>query len=254
MAALVNPFYTDWTFWAALLSLVAIVLSQMPPIHLLLRPKRLDVEVHSRILISHDVGNPNAAVVIGISNTGGRELRVRALRLLVHRDGNFLTQLAGRSFFETPSSQAAVLFVPFSLKPGETWSHSVSFFSELDRQAEKRYRENVSLLRGDINRLLANQTSPAKGLVEAAPELVAPFSAMFERLFIWEPGEYVVKLEVNAEPGSASFIKEYRFTLFESDTKDLKHDVDSYKTGAGIYFRAESLAHVNVPLSGHAGK
>ena len=48
-----SPLYLDWTFWAALLSLVAIILSQLPPVHLLVRPKRLEVEVHSRIRVSH---------------------------------------------------------------------------------------------------------------------------------------------------------------------------------------------------------
>lgn len=68
------------------MALVAIVLSQLPPLRILLRPKRLEVEVHSRILVTHMVGNPNASVVISIRNTGGRQLRVRALRLVVARD------------------------------------------------------------------------------------------------------------------------------------------------------------------------
>ena len=60
------PFYLDWTFWAAAMAFVAITLSQIPPIHLLLRPKRLDVEVNSRIRVSHMVGNPNAGVIVSI--------------------------------------------------------------------------------------------------------------------------------------------------------------------------------------------
>lgn len=86
-----TPVYLDWTFWAAVWALVAIILSQFPPVHLLLRPKRLDVEVHSRIF-----------------------------NLDVWRDGKPLTVLPAQNYFETLSSQSSVLFVPFSLKPGET--------------------------------------------------------------------------------------------------------------------------------------
>ena len=96
------PFYFDWTFWAAAWALVAIVLSQLPPLHLLIRPKRLDVEVHSRIGITHKVGNPNASVVVSIRNTGGRELRVRGLSLDISRDGKPLLGLPAQNYFETP--------------------------------------------------------------------------------------------------------------------------------------------------------
>lgn len=57
--------------------------------------------------------------------------------------------------------------------------------------------------------------------VVADPKLVEPFLTMFERLFVWQPNEYIATLEVQAEPGSASFSKMYRFTLYEFDTRDL---------------------------------
>lgn len=72
MPTVLIPFYLDWTFWAAALALVAIVLSQLSPLHLLLRPKRLDVEVLSRIGAAHMVESPNASVVVSTCNTGGR--------------------------------------------------------------------------------------------------------------------------------------------------------------------------------------
>ena len=53
-ASTIAPFYLDWTFWAVVVSFVAVILSQLPPVHLLLKPKRLDVEVHSRIQITHN--------------------------------------------------------------------------------------------------------------------------------------------------------------------------------------------------------
>jgi len=113
-----DPFYLDWNFWTALLALAAIVLSQLPPVRLLLRPRRLEVEVHSRINITHKVGNPNASLVVSIRNTGGRDLRIKGLSLSVSRDGKPVTNMPGAHYFETPSSQALVLFVPFTLKPG----------------------------------------------------------------------------------------------------------------------------------------
>jgi hypothetical protein len=247
------PIYLDWTFWATALAFVAIVLSQIPPVHLLLRPKRLEVEVHSRIRISHMVGNPNASVVVSVRNTGGRQLRIRGLRLLISRAGKSLLTLPGLNYYETPSAQTAVLFVPFSLKPGETWAHNVTFLNEFDRQTEKLFRESSSALAADIRRKIADRAEDDTEAVVADPLLVVPFQEMFNRLFVWQPDEYVATLEVQAEPGSASFSKKYRFTLYESDTRDLVENTSDYKYGGGITFKLDAHGGVNVPISEHIG-
>ena len=245
------PFYFDWTFWAAAWALVAIVLSQLPPLHLLIRPKRLDVEVHSRIGITHKVGNPNASVVVSIRNTGGRELRVRGLSLDISRDGKPLLGLPAQNYFETPSSKSAVLFVPFSLKPGETWAHSVAFLDLFDRLTEKQFRENLSALESDIRRKIRARADDDKQAVLGEQKLVQPFIQMFEKLFVWFPDEYLAELKVNAEPGSASYSKKYRFTLYESDTADLRQHLDGYPFGGGLTYDTERHSGVNIPLTEH---
>ena len=246
-----SPFYLDWTFWAAVWALTAIVLSQLPPVHLLLRPKRLDVEVHSRIGVTHKVGNPNASVVVSIRNTGGRELRIRGLSLDVSRDGKPLTVLPAQNYFETPSSQSSVLFVPFSLKPGETWAHSVVFLNVFDRLTEKQFRERLSALDSDIRRKIRARSEDDKSAVVAERDLVQPFLQMFERLFVWLPGEYVFELKVNAEPGSASYSKKYRFTLYESDSADLREHLEDYPLGGGLTYNIERHGGISIPLTEH---
>ena len=246
-----TSFYLDWTFWAAVWALVAIVLSQLPPLHLLLRPKRLDVEVHSRIGVTHKVGNPNANVVVSIRNTGGRELRIRSLMLDISRDGKPLMALPAQNYFETPSSQSSVLFVPFSLKPSETWAHSVSFLNVFDRLTEKQFRENLSALDSDIRRKIRERKEDDKSAVVADVGLVMPFLQMYEKLFVWLPGEYVMELKVNAEPGSASYSKKYRFTLYESDSADLRVHLEDYPFGGGLTYNVERHSGINVPLTEH---
>ena len=246
-----TPWYLDWTFWAAALSLVAIVLSQLPPVHLLLRPKRLEVEVHSRVQLSHMAGNPNAGVVVSIRNTGDRQLRIRSLALGVSRDAHAPLWLPGQGYFETPSSQSSVLFVPFTLKPGETWAHSVTFLNTFERQVEKLFREKLSTLEGDIRRKIWERSKDDREAVVAEPKNVSPFVDLFRRIFIWYPGEYIVELRVSAEPGSASFSKRYRFTLYESDTEDLRAYIDDYKFGTGLTSKADHHSGVSIPIVEH---
>lgn len=247
------PFYLDWTFWAVVVAMLAVILSQIPPVHLLVKPRRLNVEVHSRIQVTHKVGNPNVSMHVSIGNSGGRNLRIRGLRLLVSRDHKSLLELPAQNYFESPSAQSSVLFVPFMLKPGESWAHVVTFSNLFDRQTEKLFRESESALRLDIQEKLRARTEGDKRPVTAEPLLVAPFHQLFERLFIWDTGEYVMALIVEAEPGSATYSKKYRFTLFESDTADLrKHAVD-YQYGGGISYNVDKHAGLSVPIAEQIG-
>ncbi|EGK71669.1 hypothetical protein METUNv1_02175 [Methyloversatilis universalis FAM5] len=248
-----TPLYLDWQFWAAVVAALALVLSQLPPVHLWFRPRRLDVEVHSRIQVTHKVGNPNVGMFVSIRNTGGRELRIRSLRIVIARDSAPLLTLPAQNYFETPSSQASVLFVPFSLKPGDTWAHGTNFLNLFDRATEKLYREAESALRADIQKKLKAKTVQDNEMVVAEQELVAPFTKLFNDLFVWKPGEYVAELIVDAEPGSASFSKKYRFTLYESDSEELETHTDDYKFGGGVSYNIERHVGVFVPLSQHGG-
>jgi hypothetical protein len=248
-----QPFYSDWQFWAAVAAVVAIVLSQLPPVRLWFRPRRLEVEVHSRVQITHKVGNPNVGMYVSVRNTGGRELRIRSLRMSLSRDGTSLGNLSAQNYFEAPSSQSSVLFVPFSLKPGETWAHATNFLNLFDRATEKLYRESESVLTSDIRRKLDVRPEADKRAVVAEPNLVAPFLALFERLFVWQPGEYVAELSVVSEPGSASFLRRYRFTLYESDSTELRSHVDDYKFGGGLSYNVDRHIGAFVPLSQNDG-
>ena len=246
-----NPFYLDWQFWAAIVAVLALVLSQLPPIRLWFRPKRLEVEVHSRIQVTHKVGNPNVGMYVSVRNTGGRELRIRLLKLSLTRDNAPLPVLIAQNYFESPSSQSSVLFVPFSLKPGETWAHGTNFLNLFDRATEKLYREGVSALNTDIRAKLRARPAGDEQSVVAEPALVAPFLSLFERLFVWQPGEYVAQLQVLAEPGSASFSRSYRFTLYESDYTELRSHTEDYKFGGGLSYNVDRHMGAFVPLSQH---
>ena len=76
-----TPFYMDIKFWSFVLSGVALVLSQLPPLRLLLRRAKLSLDVFSHISVSHRFGNPNAQLHLIVSNMGGRNVRVKSISL-----------------------------------------------------------------------------------------------------------------------------------------------------------------------------
>ena len=71
--------YQDPDFWTGVTGVVAVaalVLSQVPPLRVLLRRAKIDVRPHSRITISHWMGNPNFHHLLFIANDGGRRVTI----------------------------------------------------------------------------------------------------------------------------------------------------------------------------------
>jgi len=247
------PFYQDWRFWSFLVSGIAVVLSQLPPIRILIKPLKLDVEVNSRVNVTHKIGNPNFGMHVSLGNSGGRNLRIKGLRVNLQKEGKDLVSLPAQNYFESPTDKSSVLFVPFTLKPDEYWSHGVNFLNFFDRTTEKKYRENETSLRLDIQKKLRNRPEDEKDAVKGDEELIKPFIDLMDKLFIWEPGEYIFELEVDSSPSSSAFRKKYRFTLYESDTRELKEHTEVYPFGGGILYNVESHVGLYVPITEHFG-
>ncbi|WP_224795830.1 hypothetical protein [Pseudomonas fluorescens] len=188
---------------------------------------------------------------VSVRNTGGRELRVRSLQISVSRDGVAIGTFPAQNYYETPSSKTSVLFIPFSLRPGESWAHGTNFLTWFDRNTEKFFREGQASLTKDIRNKIKARPKDDDQDVIADPELIRPFTELFNRLFIWTPGEYVVTLELQAEPQSASFSKRYRFTLYESDSIELKSQIEDYKFGAGISYEVDHHVPILAPITSH---
>ncbi|MDP9911887.1 hypothetical protein J2W27_004011 [Variovorax boronicumulans] len=250
MVANSPPFYLDWQFWSAVAAIAAIILSQLPPIHLLLRPRRLEVEVHTSVNVTHKVGHPNIQFYASLRNTGGRALRIRSMRILLERDSIRVDEYPAQSYFETPSALTSVLWMPFTIKPGDEWGHSVIYLHNFHREQEKQFRQSIAALRTNLTEKYKAQTAADKGAhtepLSADAEHVQPFIDMFNQRFIWTPGDYQITLTVETDASSASVVKKYRFTLFESDTEELRKHLQDYPFGIGLLANAEQHAGIHI--------
>lgn len=229
------PLYLDWSFWAVVVSAIAIVLSQLPPVLRWFRRARIDLEAYSRIVITHKVGNPNLQLHLILNNVGGRDVKVKGINIKVERDGKKLNDLPSQNYFQKPGDTNSVLFTSFSLKPSDEWAHIVNFLNFFNREDEKKYRSAESKLKEYVSekrKLPENKDT----VIEIPDEQVAPFAEMFKEKFIWQSGEYTISISVNTTKESANITKRYRFTLFESDSGDLSKVNEDYKYGDGIFW------------------
>jgi len=241
MDVIPNPFYLDWSFWAVTVASIALVLSQLPPIHILLKKAKIDFELYSKISLLHKVGNPNLQIHIIINNIGGRKVRIKNIESTVIRDGNKVAILPAQNYLEHPSDKNTVLFTSFPLNPGDEFGHIVNLLRLFSREEEREYRDLEGKLKSDIFEKQALINGKQKELIEASPENVEPFHKFFTQHFIWSAGEYELKIKVITDNESTNIEKNYRFTLFEYYEEELRKIKERYKYGDGIYWDSDVI-------------
>jgi len=229
------PLYLDWSFWTVVVAAVALILSQLPPIHQLLQRAKLTLELHSRIHLTHKIGNPNVQLHATLTNVGGRSVRVKEMVVSLRRDGHDVARLTAQGYLQESADKNAVLFTGFRLKSKEEWAHIVNLLNFFSRTDEKRYRAAELALRTDIvekKKLPDNK----ERLVEADQEYLPALEKLFDEKFIWLPGEYELDISVRTTDRKANIRQKYRFVLFESDSTALSNVKADFKYGDGIYY------------------
>lgn len=226
---------TDWRFWSFIVSFTALVLSQLPPVHVLLRKAKLDLEVYSRIFMTHKIGNPNLEMHLIIRNLGGKSLRVKKISTKLFRDNKHIAELPAQTYFPDPKTNNRIVLTSFDLKPDHEWNHRTCFFHYFDRNDEKAYREGEKQLKDEISRLVT-LNGDKQQVPEVGESFVTPFFEFFDEKFIWHPGEYRFEIQIETDCEKANVSKQYRFTIFESMTDSFLNHKKGFYSGIGIYW------------------
>jgi hypothetical protein len=231
-----HPLYSDSGFWQFLAAGLALVLSQCPPVRYWLKRAKLAVECYDRIALNEEIGAPLCTWHLAITNTGGREVRVQKISLTLAR-GQDRKELNVRGYFEKMTDQQATLLTPFRLKPSEEWSHAVNFILMATREARQTFSAAAKAIKDDI----VAKRATSDQLVEADPTAVQPLLTLFDASFFWRAGEYEVTLNVETNTPKANLSRSFRFTLFESESDQLRAHRDELKFGNGVFFRSSPV-------------
>ena len=245
------PFYLDWSFWAVFIAFIAVFLSQIPPIKQLIKKAKLDLEAYSKISITHKLGNPNLQLHLILTNTGGRNVRVKDISISISRDGKEITTLPALNYLQNQNDQNTLLFTTFKLEPSQEWAHITNFLNIYNREDEKKYQHIEGEMIADYRKNKKELDDNKEGHeIEHPKALVDKAFDFFNSKFVWEPGEYNMTIVVKASNDIANTSKKYRFTIFESHTERLKVITDYYKLGGGIWYDPSRLqTSVILPIS-----
>lgn len=230
-----KPFYSDSGFWQGAAAFIAIVLSQCPPVRFWFKRAKLDVECFDSIVLDEEVGAPVAQWHLAITNKGGREVRIQKISLALTRDHDRI-ELFARGYYEKMSDQKPTLLTPFRLQPHEEWSHGVNFVWIAAREARQVFSASAKALKDNIAAKRAGLPKDHPNIAADA-QVVQPLIGLFDANFFWRAGEYNAVLNIETDAPNADVKRSFRFTLFESDSEQLRAHRDQLPFGNGVYYR-----------------
>lgn len=247
-----NPelaFYSDPKVWSVGVAILALVLSQLPPLHKLFRRGKLKLDVYEKGSITHMLGNPNMQFHLILNNTGGKQVTITSINAKLSRDGKIIDTLQGQNYIKNPESNGQIILTKFKIKPNEEWIHSTNFFNNFSKTDEKQCKSIIKRVRDDISEKLKAKDESSKDLVVTTQELISEMNSFFNKNFIWETGEYTLEISISCENTKHDLTKSFRFTLFESDSDELKEYETKYKYGESILYNSKTDFGVVIRLS-----
>jgi hypothetical protein len=247
----------DWSFlkdpavWSALIAVLALILSQLPPLPQLLAGEKVQATLRDRLGLFHFLGNLSIQYFVDIENMGSTSVPVRAIAcFIVDQQNNTLT-LPVQNYFSRAASVSGyqdVPFSPISLKPGEHWAELVRCYNDWSEGQEREQNNIVSSIQKNIFQKQHQRfTVPAPGIgrsppnwptqapIEADDSLVKDAIAFFKKNFKLDIGNYHLLVAIKKDETAILSVKGVSFTIYESQIQALRSHVDDYKVGVGIY-------------------
>ncbi len=224
-----QSFFLNLNFWSLIVAFFALLVSLFPHIKHLLKGKKIDLDIHRKIIVYHWVGFPSLNIHLGLFNKGGTKVNIKSINLKITKDGNLVTTLKCQGFFETSVSQTANTFFPFDLPADDSWTHLCWFAMDIDRNREQKAKNAIVAVDMNIaEKIRANAVNSQP--IEAESELVDHLVSLHNQNFIWETGEYFAEIQVETNP-VVNISKKFRFTLYETEVNELNNYTLEYKYG-----------------------
>ncbi|MGJ7487733.1 hypothetical protein ACSFA2_20890 [Variovorax sp. LT2P21] len=239
------PFYGDWTFWAFASSMLAIVLSQAPPIAKWFGKPKLVVDYPPQMRITHAAGFATVGLVLNIRNTGSKSARVSSLAIKLRRDGVDFLEVPFTEFYPDHRVAQTQILMPFTIQAGGEYSMSLNAYEKLERDEDRRISQLASRVRLDIGKKA--EAAQAKSQREGKPQelvlldqgLLEEAMSIFKSRFRWKAGNYDVEMLVRNDEGAELKQQRVVFTLWEPDELELRALADDYQYGFGIGIGSE---------------
>jgi hypothetical protein len=151
-SAMKSSFLTDPNVWSAAIALLALFLSQLPPLKDIFSGTRVKLSLTDRFTVGHYLGNLFILSLVTFENQGTRKVTIQKLHgLLIDSSGN-VQLMPGQQYILPPTKSGEnppeLLFAGLSLKADERWSETVRFFRSFSEDEEDKVNDLGSAVAG----------------------------------------------------------------------------------------------------------
>jgi hypothetical protein len=235
-----TKWYRQTAFWAVIISVIALILSQLPPIRTWIPNQDVKIEVGNRIGFPSNMGIPGYQILVDLKNTGNRSLTISNLGLEVTYPNGTAKRVDAISYIKILPGQSEPQSFPITsikLNAGEGWTEMVGFTAtpspseeeEINRLRLQIYQSYLS----KVKAMSPSQYNPSFP-IEVDSKVVAEASNFFNQKFDLEKGIYkaAVICDIN---GRKATLKKFEFTLYDYHINMYKSQAEDYKYGWGVY-------------------
>lgn len=232
------PWYKQTSIWGLIISVLALVLSQLPSILSWVPRYEVSAELSSRVGLPTYMGIPAYQLFIDVKNKGNRQVSVSDFTLDVEYPNGTKKTLVAQSYTKITPGQPFPTEFPLtsvSLSSGQSWSEMVSFAPRLSPSEDEDLNKFKLLISQSISSRAPEPGQPYSGPIEADPTIVSEATGFFDRKFDLEKGTYKASVicSVNGKPTT---LRAFEFTLYDFHIATLRSQKDDFKYGAGVYF------------------
>lgn len=194
---------------------LALIVSLAPHLWRWVRPRSAKVEVSPVAQVMHSTSGPVLGLSVSILNDGSKDVRVHELVAKISRDGGPTVEAECEGYFLQPGPlQPMHGWIPFHLKPGESWGGYFCNFSDRDL-------DNVAADRAAQQALSDTPPNDTK----SRTDIIRRRRAMYTATLPWKRGEYRVTIEARIEEKSKPSFREVKFVLHESEVGQIQNAV-----------------------------
>ncbi|CAN5906836.1 hypothetical protein BH20PSE1_BH20PSE1_20790 [soil metagenome] len=235
-----------------IISITALVFSQLPPVGTWINRIQVDAVVGRRIGLDNAIGIIGYQIFIDLKNSGNRTANLTKPRLHVTYPNGTIKKLEAQFYSKIIAGQDTPLQFPItniSIGPGLNWSEMVSFyqsFSPTEDEVLNRIRLKIS--QSIFSKQVAmtqSQSSQFGRIFEADAPFVDEAIQFFSRKFDLEKGAYKISVMADIN-GTETTLNRLSFTLYDFHIQTIRSQTEEYKYGAGINFSTIQLKQVGV--------
>jgi hypothetical protein len=242
-----------WTGLGVVIAVVAMALSQLPPISQMMKGTDIRISTPEEISLGHNLGNISVGVFLDIYNAGGYGVNISKIECsILEKDTGKTITFPARTYDNENARSLSLGTI--TLSPDQHWTNTVYCYSYLPRAEQEQVNDLRSRIYDDVmgKREKLPTNVQMQTWIQLDEKLYQEVTAVFDKKFpLTNEGNYQFFIKAISDSGEILRISGFDFTLFKSNINELRKIKEKdYRYGSGIIARTRyAPEYIYLPIT-----